>query len=85
MNYGAIQHKTAHRPAASHRKVAVVVAAVAASALVALTLPAAGRSAVSLLDAVSAIGNDAPTSITTAQPSITGLPFSYDPVSGAII
>lgn len=36
-----------------------------------------------MMDAVSAIGNEGPTSITMAQPPITGLPFGYDPVSGA--
>lgn len=57
------------------------LAAAAVVVLVALAGPLSFRS--SLLDAVSAIGNDAPSSIATYQPTITGIPYGYDPVSGA--
>ena len=56
------------------------LAAAAVVVLVALAGPLSFRS--SLLDAVSAIGNDAPSSIATYQPTITGIPYGYDPVSG---
>jgi len=68
--------------------------AVAASALTLLAFavlavhvssrPGSAMGGVQLLDAVSAIGNEAPTSIAMAQPQppIAGFPFGFDPVSG---
>jgi len=85
-SYGALQPLRVSlgitREASRRRGIVCLTGALAAAVvlLVALAGPLSFRS--SLLDAVSAIGNDAPSSIATYQPTITGIPYGYDPISG---
>ena len=84
--YGAVPPMVGP-PGRGHRRrtaarVAVGAAVAAAAALGLVALAGAGARP-SVLDAVSTIGNDAPTSIATAQPAVTGVPFGFDPATGA--
>ena len=66
------------------RRVALAAGVASVAALAALAALVGGQRAASLLDAAtSTIGNDAPASIAMYQPTVTGLPFGFDPVSGA--
>jgi len=83
-SYGSFTGEgTGRRRSGARAALGTAVAVAGALALVALA-NAGDRPRPAMLDfsAVSTIGNDAPTSIATAQPMITGVPFGFDPATG---
>ena len=81
--YGSLPVAVGARERRRGRKGGLAVLA-AAGALLGLVALASDPRAASLLDAAtSTIGNDAPASIATYQPAVPGLPFGFDPVTGA--
>ena len=85
MHYGSVPSGAwaGPRAAAVRGLGGAAVAVAGALALVALaSVGARQRPAMLDFSAVSTIGNDAPTSIATAQPMITGVPFGFDPATG---
>mmetsp|Transcript_57012 Transcript_57012/g.92237 ORF Transcript_57012/g.92237 Transcript_57012/m.92237 type:complete len:416 (-) Transcript_57012:48-1295(-) len=87
--YGSMPHvRVAASQQSGWRAVAASALTLLAFAVLAVHVssrPGSAMGGVQLLDAVSAIGNEAPTSIAMAQPQppIAGFPFGFDPVSGA--